>query len=108
KTNADRIEELAERMEKEIKGVDFVVPQVPPEGRMNHSHNYVKLIDASLRKETNIDIANQIRKMMSEYRNMRYRISIPSALGGGGEAQFYPIRSSLLGQDFNKVGEIAK
>ncbi|HEY7182537.1 MAG TPA: efflux RND transporter permease subunit, partial [Blastocatellia bacterium] len=107
-TTADRIEELAERMKKEIKGVDFVVPQVPPEGRMNHSHTYVKLIDASRRKETNLDIANQIRKMMSEYKNMRYRVSIPSALGGGGEAQFYPIRASLLGQDFNQVVELAK
>src|SRR5262245_6535370 len=107
-TTTDRIEELAERMKKEIKGVDFVVPQVPPEGRMNHSHTYVKLIDASRRKETNLDIANQIRKMMSEYKNMRYRVSIPSALGGGGEAQFYPIRASLLGQDFNQVVELAK
>jgi HAE1 family hydrophobic/amphiphilic exporter-1 len=107
-TTTDRIEELAERMKKEIKGVEFVVPQVPPEGRMNHSHNYIKLVDASLRKETNIDIANQIRTLMSEYRNMRYRVNIPSALGGGGEAQFYPIRGSLLGQDFNQVVELAK
>ena len=107
-TTADRIEELAERMKKEIKGVDFVVPQVPPEGRMNHSHTYIKLVDAGQRKETNLDIANRIRKLMSEYRNMRYRVSIPSALGGGGEAQFYPIRSSLLGQDFDRVVELAK
>ncbi|HKC89550.1 MAG TPA: efflux RND transporter permease subunit [Blastocatellia bacterium] len=107
-TTADRIEELAERMKKEIKGVDFVVPQVPPEGRMNHSHTYIKLIDASQRKETNLDIANQIRKLMSEYKNMRYRVSIPSALGGGGEAQFYPIRGSLLGQNFDQVVDLAK
>ncbi|MDX2033837.1 MAG: efflux RND transporter permease subunit [Blastocatellia bacterium] len=104
---AARIEELAERMTKEIKGVDFVVPQVPPEGRMNHSHVYVKLVDAAKRKETNIDIAGEIRKLFSQYRNMRYRVNIPSALGGG-EAQFYPIRGSLLGQDFNQVVELAK
>ncbi len=108
RTTAGRIEELAERMKNEIKGVDFVVPQVPPEGRVNHSHTYVKLVDASQREETNIDIADRIRKLMSEYKNMRYRISIPSALGGGGEAQFYPIRGSLLGQDFDRVVEIAK
>lgn len=107
-TTADRIEELAERMKNEIKGVDFVVPQVPPEGRMNHSHTYIKLIDASRREETNLDIANRIRRLMSEYKNMRYRVSIPSALGGGGEAQFYPIRGVLLGQDFNQVVELAK
>ena len=105
---AARIEELSERMKNEIKGVDFVVPQVPPEGRMNHSHIYVKLVDAAKRKETNIDIAGEIRKLFSQYRNMRYRVNIPSALGGGGEAQFYPIRGSLLGQDFNQVVELAK
>jgi HAE1 family hydrophobic/amphiphilic exporter-1 len=107
-TTAARIEELAERMKNEIRGVDFVVPQIPPEGRMNHSHTYIKLVDARERKETNLDIANQIRKMMSTYKNMRYRVNIPSALGGGGEAQYYPIRGSLLGQDFNQVVELAK
>ncbi len=107
-TTANRIEELAERMKNEVKGVDFVVPQVPPEGRMNHSHSYIKLVDARQRKETNIEIANQIRKIMAQYPNMRFRVNIPSALGGGGEAQFYPIRGSLLGQDFNQVVELAK
>jgi HAE1 family hydrophobic/amphiphilic exporter-1 len=105
---ADRIEELAERMTKEIKGVEFVVPQIPPEGRMNHSHIYIKLVDASMRKITNIDIAGEIRKLMSQYKNMRFRVNIPSALGGGGEATFYPIRANLLGQDFNQVVELAK
>jgi HAE1 family hydrophobic/amphiphilic exporter-1 len=107
-TTVQRIEELASRMTREIQGVEFVVPQVPPEGRMNHSHNYIKLTDASQRKETNIEIAGKIRKLMSEYPNMRFRVNIPSALGGGGEAQFYPIRGSLLGQDFNQVVELAK
>ncbi len=102
------IEEMSERMKSEVKGVDFVVPQVPPEGRMNHSHIYIKLIDASKRKETNVEIAGQIRKILMKYKDLRYRVNIPSALGGGGEAQFYPIRGSLLGQDFNKVVELAK
>src|SRR5581483_1718814 len=107
-TTVQRIDELAARMKKEIKGVDFVVPQVPPEGRMNHSHTYIKLVDASKRKETNLQIANEIRQIMGQYRNLRYRLNIPSALGGGGDAQFYPIRGSLLGQDFNQVVEVAK
>src|SRR5581483_10679820 len=67
-TTVQRIDELAARMKKEIKGVDFVVPQVPPEGRMNHSHTYIKLVDASKRKETNLQIANEIRKIMGQYR----------------------------------------
>ncbi len=101
------IKDAASKIEK-IEGVQYVVPQVPPEGRSNHSHNYIKLTDASKREKTNIDIANEIRGVLSQYRNMRYRVNIPSALGGGGEAQFYPIRGSLLGPDFNKVVELAK
>jgi HAE1 family hydrophobic/amphiphilic exporter-1 len=101
------IKDAAAKIEK-IEGVQYVVPQVPPEGRSNHSHNYIKLTDASKRRKTNIEIANEIRAVLSQYRNMRYRVNIPSALGGGGEAQFYPIRGSLLGPDFNKVVELAK
>jgi HAE1 family hydrophobic/amphiphilic exporter-1 len=107
-TTVQRIDELAVRLKKEVKGVDFVVPQVPPEGRTNHSHIYLKLADARLRRETNVKIAGEIRKLMSQYRNMRYRVNIPSALGGGGEAQYYPIRGSLLGQDFDQVVELAR
>ncbi|MGH9853029.1 MAG: efflux RND transporter permease subunit, partial [Blastocatellia bacterium] len=101
------IKDAAAKIEK-IEGVQYVVPQVPPEGRSNHSHNYIKLTDASQRTKTNLDVANEIRGVLSQYRNMRYRVNIPSALGGGGEAQFYPIRGSLLGPDFNKVVELAK
>lgn len=101
------IRDAANKMEQ-IDGVDYVVPQVPPEGRMNHSHIYVKLVDITKRKKSNIDIAGDLRKLLANYRNMRYRVNIPSALGGGGEASFYPIRASLLGPDFNQVVELAK
>ena len=106
-STAETIQELAARM-KEVRGVNFVVPQVPPEGRTNHSHIYIKLVDAKLRKYTQLDVAADLRKLMAQYRNMRVRVNIPSALGGGGEANFYPIRGSLLGQDFNQVAELAK
>ena len=89
------IQEIAVKM-KEAGGVEFVVPQVPPEGRMNHSHIYVKLVDVSKRRESNLDIGARLRKLLATYRNMRYRINFPSALGGGGEAHFYP-RASLPG-----------
>jgi len=106
-TTTDTIQDIAKRM-KDVRGVDFVVPQVPPEGRMNHSHIYIKLIDARERKFTSVDVAADMRKLLANYRNMRYRVNLPSALGGGGEAQYYPIRGSLLGPDFNQVAELAK
>jgi HAE1 family hydrophobic/amphiphilic exporter-1 len=101
------IQDIAVKL-KQIRGVDFSVPEVRPEGRVNHAHIYVRLIDAGQRDFSNTDIATDIRKLLATYRNLRSRVMTPSALGGGGESQYYPIRASLLGQDFNQVIELAK
>ncbi len=106
-TTATTIQDIAVKL-KQIRGVDFSVPEVRPEGRVNHAHIYVRLTDASKRDFSNTDIATDIRKLLATYRNMRSRVMTPSALGGGGESQYYPIRASLLGQDFNQVIELAK
>ncbi len=106
-TTGATIQDIAVKL-KQVRGVDFTVPEVRPEGRVNHAHIYVRLIDASKRDFSNTDIATDIRKLLATYRNMRSRVMTPSALGGGGESQYYPIRASLLGQDFNQVIELAK
>ncbi len=77
---------------------------------MNHSHIYIKLIDASLRKFHEHGGGSRYAEVAGELSQIKcgYRVNLPSALGGGGEAQYYPIRGSLLGQDFDKVAELAK
>jgi hydrophobic/amphiphilic exporter-1 (mainly G- bacteria), HAE1 family len=88
-----------------MKGVEFANPYVH-EGLMSHSHIYVKLVDLSERDFTNLEAAATIRKLGASYRNLRCRVVIPSALGGG--ETFFPIRALILGPDFERVAAISK
>jgi HAE1 family hydrophobic/amphiphilic exporter-1 len=88
-----------------MKGVEFANPYVH-EGLMSHSHIYVKLVDLSKRDFTNLEAAAAIRKLGASYRNLRCRVVIPSALGGG--ETFFPIRALILGPDFERVAAISK
>jgi HAE1 family hydrophobic/amphiphilic exporter-1 len=96
--------EVANRVAR-IKSVDFVNPFIH-EGSPNHAHVYVRLVDLSARKVSNQDVATEVRKITAEYRDMRSRVMIPSALGGG--ETYFPIRVPILGPDFNKVTDLAK
>ncbi len=96
--------EVADRIAR-LKGVEFVNPFIH-EGNSAHAHIYVRLVDISRRKLSNQDYANEVRKITSDYKDMRSRVMIPSALGGG--ETYFPIRVPLLGPDFNQVTDIAK
>ncbi|MDD5541662.1 MAG: efflux RND transporter permease subunit [Acidobacteriia bacterium] len=98
------VTQVAQRIAR-LKGVDFVNPFIH-EGNAAHAHIYVRLVDISKRDFTNQDFANDIRKVTADYQDMRSRVMIPSALGGG--ETFFPIRVPILGPDFNRVTEIAK
>src|SRR5262249_18279380 len=88
-----------------MPGVEFVNPYVH-EGLMSHSHIYVKLVDLRKRSFSNLDAAADVRKICATYPNLRSKVMIPSALGGG--ETYFPIRALLLGPDFDKVAEISK
>ncbi len=83
-----------------LPGVEFVNPYVH-QGLMSHAHVYVKLLDLSKRKMSNQDAAREVRKICASYPNLRARVVIPSALGGG--ETFFPIRALVLGPDFEGV-----
>jgi HAE1 family hydrophobic/amphiphilic exporter-1 len=95
---------IAQRISR-IEGVEFVNPYVH-EGLMSHSHIYVKLVDLRKRSLSNQDAAAQVRAICASYPNLRYKVMIPSALGGG--ETFFPIRALILGPDFGRVVDIAK
>jgi HAE1 family hydrophobic/amphiphilic exporter-1 len=63
-------------------------------------------VDVTKRKATNLDVAAKVRKINAEYRNLRSKIIIPSALGGG--EMFFPVRALILGPDFQKAAELSK
>jgi len=96
--------EIAERI-KQIPEVDFVNPYIH-EGTANHNHIYVRLVDVSERKISNLEVAAKVRKINAEYKNLRSKIIIPSALGGG--ELYFPVRALILGPDFQKAAAISK
>jgi HAE1 family hydrophobic/amphiphilic exporter-1 len=85
--------------------VEFVNPYIH-DGGASHAHVYVRLKDLDQRKKSNLEVADDIRKITSQIPNLRSRIVIPSALGGG--ETFFPIRALILGPDFNQAVETAK
>jgi hydrophobe/amphiphile efflux-1 (HAE1) family protein len=96
--------EITEKL-KQLPGVAFVNPYVH-EGLMSHSHIYVKLVDLKQRSISNLEAAALARKVCAVYPNLRYKVMIPSALGGG--ENFFPIRALILGPDFNRVVAVSK
>ncbi len=96
--------QIADDVQK-LQGVEFVNPYIH-EGFGSHSHVYVRLNDLSQRKKSNLEIADDIREITSRVPNLRSRIIIPSALGGG--ETFFPIRALILGPDFNTAVDTAK
>ena len=97
--------ELAEQ-DRQAGGVEFVNPYVHEGAVMSHSHIYIKLVDIGKRSFSNLDVAAEIRKICAAIPNLRYKVMIPSALGGG--ENFFPIRAIILGPDFDKVVALAK
>jgi len=97
--------EIADRIKSEIPEVDFVNPFIH-EGLSSHNHIYVRLVDLSERKLSNLQVAAKIRKITAEYRNLRSKVIIPSALGGG--ETYFPIRAVILGPDFQQAADTSK
>jgi HAE1 family hydrophobic/amphiphilic exporter-1 len=89
----------------QIPEVEFINPYIH-EGLSSHSHIYVRLVDVTKRKLSNLAIAERVRTIMKDFSNLRVRVLIPSALGGG--ETYFPIQALILGPDFNKTAEIAK
>ena len=89
-----------------LKGVEFVNPYVHEGAITSHSHIYVKLVDLSKRSFSNLEAAAMARKICAAYPNLRSKIMIPSALGGG--ELFFPIRALILGPDFDRVAALSK
>ncbi len=104
-TETSRMTQALGEAVKKLKEVSFVNPYIH-EGIMSHSHLYVRLVDIRERRKSNLDVAQDIRKISATVPNLRYKVVIPSALGGG--ETFFPIRAIILGPDLRKAADIAK
>ena len=88
-----------------IEEVEFVNPYVH-EGLTSHSHVYVRLKGLRRRERSNLEVAADIRALGAQVPNLRYKVVIPSALGGG--ESWFPVRVNVLGPDLARTAEIAK
>jgi len=97
--------EISDRI-AQIPEVEFVNPYIHEASLSSHNHIYVRLVDVSQRKATNLEVAAKVRKVCADYKNLRSKIIIPSALGGG--EMYFPVRALILGPDFLKAAELSK
>src|SRR5437667_4257584 len=102
--NVKILKEIAEQV-KQVRGVEFVNPYIGAE-ITGHSHTYIRLVDISKRNFTQEDAARDIRKIMTQYPNIRSRVNWPSALGEG--ESYSGINVRLLGPDLQRIGEYGK
>jgi len=96
--------DIAQEIQK-LPEVEFVNPFIH-QGLMSHAHVYVRLVDLGKRKASNLKVADKLRKIAGTRPNLRARVVIPSALGGG--ETFFPIRALLLGPDFDQAVQVSK
>ena len=96
--------ELAKRYEQ-LPGVVFAWPSVSE--RSNHCHTYIRLTDATQRKFSMLDVADEVRNILAEprYRDLRVKFWFPSAIGGNeNTGSLQPV---ILGPDFYRATELA-
>ena len=96
---------LAERIQRN-RGVQFVWSSVLNQD--NHGQLYIRLVDASQRKFSSGDAADDIRRILSEpvYQDLRALVLMPSPLGSS--VDYGTIRPLILGPDFFRAVEIGE
>jgi HAE1 family hydrophobic/amphiphilic exporter-1 len=96
---------LAERTLR-TRGVEFVWAGVLNQD--NHGQLYIRLKDASQRKFSSSDVADDIRRILAEpaYQDLRTLVLLPSPLGSS--VDYGTIRPLILGPDFYQAVEIGE
>jgi HAE1 family hydrophobic/amphiphilic exporter-1 len=96
---------LAERI-RHIRGVEFVWAGVLDQD--NHGQLYIRLTDASQRKFSSGDVANDVRRILAEpaYEDLRSLVLMPSPLGSS--VDYGTIRPLILGPDFFQAVEVGE
>ena len=88
----------------QIPGVAHVMPTIFE--RVNHSHIFIKLAPLGERKQTEDQIAADVRKVMAAYPALKPTIAMRTPLGGG-ETGSYPIQVNLTGTDLRRLSGYA-
>ena len=97
--------QLAGRIQRD-RGVEFVWASVLNQD--NHGQLYIRLSDASQRRFSSGDVANDIRRILKEpvYQDLRSLVLMPSPLGSS--VDYGTIRPLILGPDFFRAVEVGE
>ncbi len=83
--------------------VDFVQPYT--HGGSSHGHLYIKLVEPDQRDRNSEEVADAIRGILGNYRNVRYNVRLPSTLGG---EMWFPVRAVIRGPDLNVLIDVSQ
>ena len=89
---------------QQLPGVAHVMPTIFE--RVNHSHILVQLKPLSERKETEDEIAAQVRQVMTAYPAYKPTVAMRTPLGGG-EVGSFAIQVNLTGTDLRQLSGYA-
>jgi len=97
------LREMSAKLQK-LPGVKYVYPLAVE--RVGHAHVYLHLAPPEERKLNVEQIGELARRVMAEYRNVRSRVLMPSAMGTG--ELWFPIRLMVMGPDLEQLATLAK
>ena len=99
--------ELASRLEREVPGVETVIPMVQSAflERVNMAFITILLKPTEQRAEIGA-MGAMVRKVGADYAWARPRVTFPNVLGG--RDTFAPIRAQILGPDLHRLVDIAR
>ena len=105
-TSLEKTTQLASEIAERVVALPEVsLVQSFTHGPTNHAHLFIVLAPRSERKRTHVQMADEVRKIESSYRNMTYNVRLPSVLGG---EIYFPISAIVRGPELAKLAEISK
>lgn len=108
-TSVDEMDGIMSHIEEQLKNLKEVTNVLTSIGggddqAVNEGDIYVKLLHLKERGKTQDDLANDARKILSEYPTLRAAVYDVGGVGGGGQAKF---QVRLTGPDLTKLKEYA-
>src|SRR6516164_7391328 len=105
-TSLDRTTKLATEIAERVVALpEVALVESFTHGPTNHAHLFIVLVPRSERKRSQVQMATEVRRILSDYHNMTYNVRLPSVLGG---EIYFPISAVIRGPELSKLAEISK
>src|SRR5438270_124696 len=105
-TSLEKTTKLATEMSERVLALpEVALVESFTHGPTNHAHLFIVLVPRSERKRIHLQLAADVRKIESSYRNMTHNVRLPSVLGG---EIYFPIAAVIRGPELLRLAEISK